>query len=297
MNAVLAPTQGIPLAERTKFIGGSDIAAILGISPWKTAADLWLDKTTPPRDDDGKNAAAKTRGQRLEPYMLDMIKAEYGIEAVTRNTRYRDPHVPYFAAEIDAETADELIELKTVHPFKVKEWGELDTDQLPLHYVAQVQWCLGVRNREVCRVFALIGDDLRPYVVERDDETINALRSRASEFWTRYVEPKVRPPLDYDERTVNTLRRQFPGTDGSAIQATPMHEHWRVIYEEAGRMAKKYEDVQTGAKAHLLAEMGAAARLVFDDGREFQRKVVKRKGYTVEPAEYMDFRIAATKGE
>ena len=285
--------------DRTKFLGGSDIAAILGISPWKTAVDLWLDKIKP-RTDDGRNAGAKRRGSRLEPYILDMIREEHGLEIVASNQRYIDAQVPYFAAEIDAETEDENIEIKTVHPFKSKEWGELETDQLPIHYVAQVQWGLGVHQRQRCRVFALIGDDLRPYVVERDEETIGALRSKASEFWERYVLTNLRPPLDYaDSKTLDTLRKLYPGTDGSTIEATAMHEHWRAVLETAQDMAKKYEAVIDGAKAHLMSEMGSAALLKFTDGKAFRRKLIKKKATTiVQPAcSYIDFRITTPKEE
>lgn len=287
------------VADRTKFVGGSDIAAILGISPWKTATDLWLDKIRP-RVEDGRNLQAKTRGTRMEPYIVDMIEQEHGLKIVSRNERYIDPVVPFFAAEVDAETEDENIEIKTVHPFKSKEWGDLETDQLPLHYLAQVQWQMGIRKRDKTRVFALIGDDLRPYVVERDDETIAALREKARDFWESYVIPKKQPPLDYgDRKTLDTLRKLYPGTDGTTIQATAMHEHWRAVMATAQDMVSKYEGVIEGAKAHLLAEMGNAALLKFDDGKAFRRKLIKKKATTiVMPAtSYIDFRLVTPKEE
>lgn len=284
--------------DRRKFIGGSDVAAILGISPYKTATDLWLDKTRPPVED-GRNWAAKARGSRLEPYIVDMIRSEYGLEIVRRNERYIDAQLPFMAAEIDAETADgENVEIKTVHPFKAKEWGDLESDNLPLHYLAQVHHGLAVTGRARCRVFALIGDDLRPYVVDRDPEMEQIIRARVEEFWTRYVVPHVQPPLDYaDRKTLDTLRKLYPGTDGTTIEATAMHEHWRAVYETAAEMAKKYEAVVEGATAHLMAGMGAAALLQFNDGRAFRRKQISVKGRTtvVEPYRYMDFRLVNSK--
>jgi len=286
--------------DRTKFIGGSDISAILGISPWKSAVDLWLDKTTPPRDD--SSSAPKRRGQRLEPYIRDMIASEHGLTITAANQRYVDPEVPYFACEIDAECVQavahpiENIEIKTVHPFKARDWGEVDTDALPIHYVAQAQWGLGVTGRSVCRVFALIGDDLRPYVVERDDETIEALRTKADEFWQRYVLPKLRPPLDFAHSLVqDTLRRLYPGTDGSTVEATAMHEHWRAVLQTATEARDRYDGVIDGARAHIMAEMGNAAFLKFTDGKAFRRKQTTRKGYTVEPTSYMDLRLVNLK--
>lgn len=290
--AIVAP-------DRTKFIGGSDISAILGISPYKTATDLWLDKIKP-RVEDTRNMAAKRRGSRLEPYIVDMIEQEHGLKIVSRNERYIDQQFPFFAAEVDAETADENIEIKTVHPFKAKEWGDLETDQLPLHYLAQIQWQMGVRKRDRTRVFALIGDDLRPYIVERDDETIRALREKARDFWESFVIPKKQPPLDYgDRKTLDTLRKLYPGTDGTTLQATAMHEHWRAVLQTAQEMVSKYEGVIEGAKAHLLAEMGASALLMFDDGKAYRRKVINKKATTiVQPAtSYIDFRLITPKEE
>lgn len=135
-------------------------------------------------------------------------------------------------------------------------------------------------------------------MVERDDETIAAMREKAAEFWTRYVLAKLRPPLDYaDSKTLETLRRLYPGTDGTTIEATAMHEHWRAVLQTAQDMRDKYEGVIDGAKAHLLAEMGSAALLKFNDGKAFRRKEIKTKAVTIEkPASrYMDFRLVNVK--
>jgi putative phage-type endonuclease len=299
MNAIVDPSN----YDRMKYIGGSDVAAILGVSPWRNVVDLWLDKITP-RAENGQNAAAKRRGSRLEPYIMDMIREEHGLEIVAANNRYIDPALPFLAAEIDFEYRDpetgeiENGEIKTVHPFKAKEWGEHGTDSLPLHYLAQTQHGMGVKHARRCRVFALIGDDLKPYLVERDDELIAAMRSRAQEFWTKYVLPKVQPPLDYEHKDIiETLKRLYPGTDGTVIDATPMHEHWRAVMGTAGEMRDHYDAILAGAKAHLLAEMGNASAIKFNDGMAFTRKVVSKKAYTVEyrAQRYVDFRLSKLK--
>lgn len=299
MNAIVDPSN----YDRQKYIGGSDVAAILGVSPWRNVVDLWLDKITP-RVENGQNAGAKRRGARMEPYILDMIRDEHGLEIIAANNRYIDAELPYLAAEIDFEYRDletgaiENGEIKTVHPFKAKEWGANGTDQLPLHYVAQVQHGMGVRSARRCRVFALIGDDLKPYVVDRDDELIAAMRARAAEFWTRFVLPKVQPPLDYEHKDViETLKRLYPGTDGTVIDATAMHEHWRAVMGTAAEMRDHYDGILAGAKAHLLAEMGNASAIKFNDGMAFTRKVVSKKAYTVnyDATRYVDFRLAKLK--
>ena len=294
MNAPITTTA----SDRSKWIGGSDISAILGISPYRTAVDLWLDKIQP-RGEDGGNAVAKRRGTRLEPYIVDMIREDHGITIVRRNERYVDRQVPYFAAEIDAEAeTGENIEIKTVHPFKAKEWGDEDSDQLPVHYAAQALWGLGVTGRNSTLVFALIGDDLRRYQVHRDQETIEAMRFRAEQFWTDYVLPQVRPPFDFQhDATLATLRKLYPGTDGTAIDAGVDHEHWRFVLEQAQAQVSRYEAVVDGAKAHLLAEMGNCALLKFADGKAFRRKEIKTKAVVInKPAgSHIDFRLINCK--
>lgn len=289
--------------DRTKYIGGADIAAILGISPWRNVVDLWMDKITPPKEN-GENAAAKRRGSRLEPYIRDMIVEEHGLQIVESNQRYKDEVIPYFASEIDFEYLDEETgqiengEIKTVHPFKAKEWGDINTDLLPIHYVAQVQWGLGIKKRNRCKVFALIGDELKPYQIERDDETIEAMRTRADEFWNKFVLPKIQPPIDYQHKDIiDTLKRLYPGTDGTVIAANAMHEHWRAVFETSQEMVKKYEGILDGAKAHLLAEMGNASAIRFDDGKAFTRKVINKKAVVIQHAatSYVDFRLANFK--
>ena len=60
--------------DRTKFIGGSDIAAILGISPWRTAVQLWKDKITPRVADDGRPKRKQlSRGHRWESVVAEML--------------------------------------------------------------------------------------------------------------------------------------------------------------------------------------------------------------------------------
>jgi len=281
--------------ERSTFIGSSDIAKLLQVSPWGGPVELWLDKTLP--------VAERTepeyikRGRRLEGYILDLAEEELGIRAEIRNTRYDDAEVPYFSCQLDAErgSLNENIEVKTVHPFKAGEWGDAGTDELPLHYLAQAQWGLGITRRHLTRFLVLIGDDLRQYVVERDDATIRAMRERATDFWERYVLAKVRPPMELDEHALPVLKRLYRGTNGEQLIATPESELWKRVLQESKGHVARYQAAADTAKAHLLDTMGEAALLKFEDGTALRRKLTKRKGYIVEDMEYMDARFMKLK--
>lgn len=217
--------------DRQKLLGGSDIAAVLGLSPWKTPLDLWKDKTTPRNPDAAPVKRVLQRGIRWEGVVAEMLverlRAQgHEVEIVASNRRYRDADQPFMAAEIDFELrldgSDEITnaELKTVHPFRMHDWGDSGSDDLPVHYTAQVMHGLGVTRRKRGMLAALFGaDELRVYPVDADAETIEAMRGRAVQFWNEHVLTLV-PPQPV---TLADLQTLFP-VDGSGAPLLADHD-------------------------------------------------------------------------
>lgn len=205
--------------DRTKFIGGSDVAAILGISPWRTALEVFWDKTTPRVEGiDPNRQRVLQRGHRMEPYVCELLAEETGLVIVERNRRFIDPEFGFIACEVDAEAeSGENIEIKTVSPFKAKEWGEEHTDAIPVHYTAQAMHGLMITGRAVCVFGVLIGgDDFRVYRVERDDEIIAAMRAQEVSFWNDHILPMIPP----EPKTVADISAMFTKDSGLAVEAT-----------------------------------------------------------------------------
>lgn len=212
-NAVTTPNH-----DRSKFLGGSDIAAILGVSPWRTVVDLWEDKITPRSDQPRKKVFQ--RGERWESVVAEMLTLDlesqgHKVEIIGRNRRFIDAEHPMFAAEIDFEVRldDEPditnVEIKTVHPFRMREWGDSGSDELPVWYTAQAMWGLGVApdRRQRCIMAPLFGaDELRTFEILRDDETLAGMRARAVSFWTENVVARIPP----EPITLEDLAKIFP---------------------------------------------------------------------------------------
>ena len=230
--------------DRTKFLGGSDVAAIFGVSPWRTPFDLWIDKSTPRGEEnlDPKKKKFFARRKRQEPVVAEMLADEYGI-VVTKLSlddhpnRYVDPEYSFMAAEIDFEflmspdvrehfpdrpdfsaIPDGTLlngEIKTVHPFKASEWGEEGSEEIPVHYAAQVMHGLGVTRRPAAIVAALFGlDTLLCFPVMRDEETIKAMRDKAVSFWLDNVEAGVAPaPVNLED-----VKRMYQGFNGKPVE-------------------------------------------------------------------------------
>lgn len=180
--------------DRAAYLGSSDIAAVLGLSPWKTALDVWLEKTGQPvAPPDPEKEKLFRRGKRMEPVVIDMLRDE-GYRIVKQSTpdypnRYVHPAYEWAAAEIDAEAIvdGELVnvEVKTVHPWAAAgKYGEAGTDEIPVEYAAQGAYGQWVTERQRTLFAVLIGsDNLIPYWLERDKETILGIGLKAVEFW------------------------------------------------------------------------------------------------------------------
>jgi putative phage-type endonuclease len=217
--------KGRPAPEkmnRKGFIGGSDIAAILGVSPWKTAYELWEEKTT-----DWHEASTEERdkvlrrGKKLEPMVVEMLQEEHDVWVLDRNQIHVDEEHPFLRAEIDFEYSLSYIEaggsgvheigngdIKTVHPYAAGDWGAEGTDEFPAYYGAQFQFGLMVTGRTHTKVGALIGaDDLRVYEVDRDEEIIAYIRKAAVDFWTNHVLANVPPGIKSSEDASKVLSR------------------------------------------------------------------------------------------
>lgn len=252
-----------PDTDRRHFIGGSDAAAVLGVSPWKTALQLWQQKTaTFDEPADAARSRVLRRGQRMEPYVCDLLAEETGLVIARRNARYIDPEHPFLAAEIDAEAeSGENVEIKTVHPFKAAEWGDPDSDSIPLHYTAQAQHGMMVHPSPVCVFGVLIGgDDFRVYRVERDEELIATIRAREVAFWREHVETLVPPPPANTE----DLARLFPRDSGAAVEATTEAlialNELRDLTAQASDLSQRIE----ACRDVLKRAIGEASRLTVD---------------------------------
>ena len=257
--------------DRKGFIGGSDVAAILGVSPWKSPLQLYLEKTGEYREEiTPERQRVFDRGHRWEPVIVEMLLDElrgrgHAVEVVARNARYQDPEHPFLAAEIDLELlvdGERLNgEIKTVHPFAAKAWGEPGTDEIPIYYAAQVMHGLMVRPRKRAIVAALIGvDDLRIHWVDRDDETIAAIRARELEFWQRIQDGN--PPPAETEADIRWLYR----TDtGEAMEADAELLELCSELARAKAAAKTWDNNVEVLAQRIKIRMGHAATLLHRD--------------------------------
>ncbi len=253
--------------DRSQFIGGSDVGKLLNISPHGSDYSLYLEKIGAVVDEPTpEKRRIFARGKRWEPVVVDMLVDElqdrgHDVLVVGRNLRFHDPEYPFLQAEIDVrlQLDGEIVngEIKTVHPFAAKEWGEPGSDEIPLHYAAQCMHGLMVTSRRLCIPAALIGvDDLRIHQIERDDETIAAMRTRELEFWRRVQERD--PP---DPSTSEDIKWLYGKDAGEVMDADDELLALCIDLQSAKAIEKQAAKSIESLETRLKLAMGNAAIL------------------------------------
>lgn len=289
-----APTREEFVARRISGIGGSDAATVCGLNPWKSAYELWLEKTRQIVPDDISDREYIIWGNKLEPVIAERYEEVSGHKTIVRSQLFRHPEHDWMIANIDRDTDDPLrmLECKTTNAFGVVNWGPTGTDQVPESYLLQCQHYLAVTGKQFCDLAVLIGgSDFRIYELRRDDELIEALIAREFAFWTM-CKDMVAPPIDTkNPGAVDMLKRLYPGTNGVPVALPEEANDWHKELEKIKADKKELETSEKVLKANLLAAMGEAPVGILSDGGSYTRKVTERAGYVVNPCEYVDFRF------
>ena len=187
------------LGIRKGFVGGSDVAALLGLSPWKTPVDLYLDKTGRVPDEDEANEA-----MRLGSYLEDYAARRYAEETgrTVRNFGYMVAK-GHAVADVDRLVGDgdalpaHHADIRTDTLLECKTAGAFWDEEPPLHYQTQVHLYMeltGCRFADFAVVFLAPRRDFRIYRVERDEKIGAALLARIEAFWRDFVEADTPPP-------------------------------------------------------------------------------------------------------
>ena len=234
-------------------------------------------------------------GQLLEPVIRQEYANQTGrVVRVPPGTIRHAVH-PFMLAHFDGVTDDgRIFEAKTSRTGE--HWGP-GLDEVPHDYLIQVQHYMAVSGMKLADIAVLIGgSDFRIYEIEADPRMQDLIIEGEQDFW-KLVQRGVPPTPDFDTGNVNDLlKRLYPGTNGKTIPAPPLANEFRRVFEFAKNAEQNYAKVAEGAKAHLLYEMGEAARMVWpDDGVQLTRKIINRKGYTVDATEYVDARFSRIK--
>lgn len=263
------------LAERRSGIGGSDIGAILGLSPYRTPMDVFLDKRgeTQPKG----NEQAMYWGSVLEDVVAQEYQKRKARKVQRVNQMLAHPEHDFMIAHVDRAiivpeiagnvrwkagrlTTNRILECKTANGFAADQWGDVGTDNVPDAYLLQCQWYLSITSAEVADLAVLIGgSDYRIYSLARDDGLIGDMIEEAAEFWKR-VQEGVAP----DPQSVAEAARKWPRhISGKSLIVDVTVAEACAELETIGQQKKQLEAREDELKTRVMSAFGDAEEVTY----------------------------------
>lgn len=256
------------LAERKHGVTASEIAAILGLSPWESARSLYHLKRGEVGDD--TDADHMRWGRRLEAPIADEFADRHPEFSVLPGGLFAHDERPWQLAtpdrllydgsptyglverdgEIDREPTSAL-EIKT--GASLDEWGDDGSDEIPTHYRCQVLWQMDVLGVPEARVALLVaGRTYREYTVTRDEDDIAFMRDAARDFLDS-VDLGTPPDVDDTAATQRVLKQLHPDLDDIEVEIDRKVAH---EYRKACGAARVAATRKTQAENQLREQLG-----------------------------------------
>jgi putative phage-type endonuclease len=267
---------------RRETVSASEVAAILGLSPWVSAFDLWWEKRT--GESSQAETQAMTRGKRREQAIREdfqdehpeLIVATVGLcrndvrpwQTCTPDALVYEYGGPQFTAvyDFDAEPVG-VLEAKT--DGGGGGWGDDGSDEIPVYYRTQVLWqmdCVGVN---VAYIPVWHGFGYREYVVEYHEADVLLMRAAAQDFLTSVADDR-QPDIDAHVATGRRLRKLHPSVVDDAVDIPrALAGQWRA----ADRLVKAATERRELAANRIRAVMGNSRTALVDGDRVFTRSV------------------------
>ena len=245
------------LAHRTKSIGGSDAAAIVGMSQYASPYSVWADKTgkLPPKEDN----EAMRQGRDLEEYVAKRFTEATGKKLRRENSIIINPKYPFAHANVDRLIIgeDAGLEIKTTTTLNLKRFKN---GEYPASYYCQCCHYMAVTGAKRWYLAVLIlGKEFKWFCIERDEAEISALMRSEAEFW-QLVEKKSPPPTDGEKSTTEAISAVYPGEDAADDVSLFGYESELAQYMAIGEQIKELKKLQDGCANRLKECLGNSSR-------------------------------------
>lgn len=231
--------------DRMKGLGGSDIGAILGLSPYSTPYDIYASKIYLPEPENLAPDDPKNLGNQLEKEILDWYCWHNQKSLIYPPTFMHIQH-PYLLANLDGLTDDRtiVVEAKSVSTDKRSEWGEEGTNQIPPHYLLQVaHYCCITQTPQAHVVVQWRDHKSSPwkakqhsvFTYDRNAELEKVFLKESIDFWNNHVLARVPP----SSKTVSDSNKKWPKPiAGASVEAT------LEVQEYVQRLSKIKKDIK-----------------------------------------------------
>lgn len=239
---------------REKRIGGSDIGAILGVNKYKSIIDVYIDKTEGILFEGNESTywghihestIMKEFGKRHKEFIV--YQAPYSVID------------DFLIANLDGVLKDKengeygVLEIKTTNAFNYKDW---DGDIVPQYYYAQVQHYLMLTGYKFAYIAVLIGgQQYKEFKIERNEEDINLIRNKATEFYQENLLKKIPPMPDGSDAYMEHLKKKALEIENNEVRELPEFKEIAIRIKELARQKKLIEDEDKLLREKILHKM------------------------------------------
>ncbi|NJQ04238.1 lambda-exonuclease family protein [Streptomyces lonarensis] len=276
------PVPGTPEWEAARSglcITATEIAAVVGLSPWQSRFTLWHKKaglpTAPfepsPQMEWGNRleSAVATKWQEGAPDRW--LETAGTWQHSERDWQRATPDRLVYEEPVD--WPDTLLPVPPTALLEVKTspTGDAWADGIPIYYQCQIQWQLDTLGLQVCHLALLVGGhDYREFVIEYDADDAQYLRREARAFLDT-VEAGERPPIDDSDSTYDTVRAQHESRDDVEVEIPAALAD---RYEAAGAAKRKADAARQQASAEVMDAIGEG-RWATVAGRRIAQRTTK----------------------
>lgn len=274
----LVKTKELPredwLAIRKQGIGSSDAAAAVGLNPYKSQLELWMEKTgrdgSLPKADPHDELSPMYWGNILEPIVAAHYTKRTGhrVRRINAVLQHPDSSLPWMLANIDREVTGsnevQILECKTAGINGARLWKE----GVPEYVQLQVMHQLAVTGKQSADVAVLLGGQhLEVYRICRDEQLISRLIELERHFW-HYVETDSPPPADGSASADLALRCLYPEDDGQSVDFSSERNLSATFADwlSVRQTIAEQEKLEAQLKQMLQQAMGSATRATFETG-------------------------------
>jgi len=235
----LTATKGLDKKEwlmyRKRGIGGSDAGAVCGLNPYRTAMQVYEDKTMDTIEEFDNEAMRQ--GREFEDYVARRFMEATGKKVRRSNFMYYDETYPFMLADVDRMIVGENagLECKTASPYLADKWKD---GEIPISYQIQCHHYMSVCDADAWYIAVVIyGREFRYYRIERDEEALSDLRQIEQNFWENHV-----------------LKRRLPKPDGSELVDQVISGYFRQSMKETKPLTGFDEKLNRRQELELLLD-------------------------------------------
>ena len=245
--------------DRSKYIGGSDIGALLGLSHYKSPLAVWMEKTG--KEVKPVDSLPLRFGSFVEEFVANEYAKATGFALSADDTTRIHPQYSFMSGNIDRYVHEEglhmpatkILECKTANPFSRAQWGEVGSDQVPMSYLCQCVWYMSVTGIEKTDLAVLFGNtDFRIYTILRDPELENLVLEKAHHFWHEHVLKDIPPPAQSPDDCQLLFQR---GDPSKTLEANAETLALLARLQTLHRQGNTCEEEISALKTQIMAQM------------------------------------------